>query len=201
MPSVNILKRKLVIVGDGACGKTCLLIVFTKGYFPRAYVPTVFENYACEVILDDRRIELALWDTAGQEDYDRLRPLSYPEANIVLICFSVDVPASLINVQEKWVSEVQHFCQNVPYVLVACKYDLRDDPDTILKLRKKGLSPVTEEEGRAVAKKIGAVKYVECSSKTGYGVDRVFMKATKASMKGLRKRRRDSIRHAQCCIV
>lgn len=46
-------------------------------------------------------MELALWDTAGQEDYDRLRPLSYPDSHVILICFAVDSPDSLDNVQEK----------------------------------------------------------------------------------------------------
>merc|ERR1711900_94574 len=95
------LRRKLVIVGDGACGKTCLLIVFSKGTFPEVYVPTVFENYVADVEVDGRHVELALWDTAGQEDYDRLRPLSYPDSHVILICFAVDSPDSLDNVQEK----------------------------------------------------------------------------------------------------
>ncbi|KAL6400805.1 ras family protein [Ilyonectria robusta] len=95
------IRRKLVIVGDGACGKTCLLIVFSKGTFPEVYVPTVFENYVADVEVDGKHVELALWDTAGQEDYDRLRPLSYPDSHVILICFAVDSPDSLDNVQEK----------------------------------------------------------------------------------------------------
>src|SRR6185312_12482140 len=93
--------RKLVVVGDGACGKTCLLIVFSSGTFPDMYIPTVFENYVSTIGVDGKNVELALWDTAGQEDYDRLRPLSYPDANVVLICFSIDHPGSLANVWEK----------------------------------------------------------------------------------------------------
>lgn len=176
------IRRKLVIVGDGACGKTCLLIVFSKGTFPEVYVPTVFENYVADVEVDGRHVELALWDTAGQEDYDRLRPLSYPDSHVILICFAVDSPDSLDNVQEKWISEVMHFCQGLPIILVGCKKDLRFDPKTIEELRKTSQRPVTPEEGMGVAQKIGAYKYLECSAKSGEGVREVFEHATRAAL-------------------
>ncbi|KAG5519149.1 hypothetical protein PMAC_002237 [Pneumocystis sp. 'macacae'] len=176
------LRRKLVIVGDGACGKTCLLIVFSKGSFPEVYVPTVFENYVADVEVDGKHVELALWDTAGQEDYDRLRPLSYPDSHVILICFSVDSPDSLDNVQEKWVPEVTHFCPGLPVLLVACKTDLRDDPKTIEELCKTSQRPVTVQEGQSIAAKIGAVKYLECSAKTNEGVREVFECATRAAL-------------------
>lgn len=57
-------RRKLVIVGDGACGKTSLLSVFAMGEFPRDYEPTIFENYVAEIRLDGKAVQLALWDTA-----------------------------------------------------------------------------------------------------------------------------------------
>ncbi|KAI9293917.1 hypothetical protein K502DRAFT_366302 [Neoconidiobolus thromboides FSU 785] len=176
------LRRKLVIVGDGACGKTCLLIVFSKGTFPEVYVPTVFENYVADVEVDGKKVELALWDTAGQEDYDRLRPLSYPDSHVILICFAVDSPDSLENVQEKWVSEVYHFCPGLPILLVACKIDLRNDQRTIEELRKNNQSPVTNDQGKACADKFGAYKYLECSAKNDQGVKEVFEHATRASL-------------------
>ena len=61
----------------------------------------MFENYVADVEVDGKHVELALWDTAGQEDYDRLRPLSYPDSHVILICFAIDSPDSLDNVQEK----------------------------------------------------------------------------------------------------
>ena len=61
----------------------------------------MFENYVTLVNFDGKLVELALWDTAGQEEYDRLRPLSYPESNVILIVFSVDFPVSLAKVQDK----------------------------------------------------------------------------------------------------
>ncbi|KAK0706789.1 GTP-binding protein RHO-1 protein [Lasiosphaeria miniovina] len=176
------LRRKLVIVGDGACGKTCLLIVFSKGTFPEVYVPTVFENYVADVEVDGRQVELALWDTAGQEDYDRLRPLSYPDSHVVLICFAIDSPDSLDNVEEKWYAEVQHFCRDVPIILVGCKMDLRYDPKTVEELRKINQAPVTPERGQKISDKIGAHKYLECSAKTNTNVRDVFEHATRAAL-------------------
>ncbi len=182
------IRKKLVIVGDGACGKTCLLIVFSKGAFPELYVPTVFENYVADVEVDGRRIELALWDTAGQEDYDRLRPLSYPDSNVILICFAVSAPDTLENVEEKWISEVLHFCQGVPIILVGCKIDLRNDPKTNQQLAKLGQKPVSTAEGQAVAEKIKALTYMECSAKLNQGVREVFETATRAALQTKEKK-------------
>lgn len=128
-------------------------------------------------MVDGKTINLGLWDTAGQEDYDRLRPLSYPGTNIFLICFSVVNPISLENVKEKWLPEVNHHCPNVPIILVGTKIDMRDDPAQIEKLKKQGLKPVTFEDGDAVRKQIKAEHYVECSAKTQTGIKEVFDKA------------------------
>uniref|UniRef100_A0A1I7T1P4 Ras-like GTP-binding protein Rho1 n=1 Tax=Caenorhabditis tropicalis TaxID=1561998 RepID=A0A1I7T1P4_9PELO len=167
------IRKKLVIVGDGACGKTCLLIVFSKDQFPDVYVPTVFENYVADIEVDGKQVELALWDTAGQEDYDRLRPLSYPDTDVILMCFSIDSPDSLENIPEKWTPEVRHFCPNVPIILVGNKRDLRSDPQTVRELAKMKQEPVKPEQGRAIAEQIGAFAYLECSAKTKDGIREV----------------------------
>lgn len=177
------MKRKIVVVGDGGCGKTCLLIVYAQNRFPEAYIPTVFENYVTNRQFDGKIIEIALWDTAGQEEYDRLRPLSYPESHVILIVFSVDFPVSLANVQDKWYPEVAHFCEGTPLILVATKTDLRRDDNTRRMLGAQGQKPVTPEQGAEVAQEIGA-KYIECSAKTGSGVQEVFALALRESMKG-----------------
>ncbi|EGN96231.1 hypothetical protein SERLA73DRAFT_185875 [Serpula lacrymans var. lacrymans S7.3] len=191
------VKKKLVVVGDGGCGKTCLLIVYAENRFPEAYVPTVFENYVTQVNYDGKVVELALWDTAGQEEYDRLRPLSYPESDVILIVFSVDFPASLGNVQDKWYPEVAHFCEGTPLILVATKVDLRRDDQTRRMLGAQGQSPVTPEQGADVAKEIGA-KYIECSAKTGSGVHDVFNLALRESMRG---RWGKLVKHRRCVVI
>lgn len=126
--SANI-RRKLVILGDGACGKTSLLNIFTRGYFPTVYEPTVFENYVHDVYIDESRVELDLWDTAGQEEFDRLRALAYENTHTVMLCFSVDSPSSLDNVQTKWLPEVKRNCPQASVVLVALKCDLREETE------------------------------------------------------------------------
>ncbi|KAG5448704.1 GTP-binding protein Rho1, variant 3 [Clonorchis sinensis] len=178
----SCVRKKLVIVGDGACGKTCLLIVFSKDQFPEVYVPTVFENYVADIELAGKRVELALWDTAGQEDYDRLRPLSYPDTDVILMCFSIDSPDSLENIAEKWVPEVRHFCGNVPIVLVGNKKDLRNDENTRADLKRMKQDTVKYEEALSVANSIGAYAYMECSAKTKEGVRDVFETATRAAL-------------------
>ena len=192
---IGTIRKKLVIVGDGACGKTCLLIVFSKDQYPEVYVPTVFENYVAEIEIEGKLIELALWDTAGQEDYDRLRPLSYPDTDVVLICYSIESIDSLGNIDEKWFPEVKHFCSNVPIILVGNKKDLRNDESTKQELLKSGLTPVRADQGRAMADKIGAYAYLECSAKTKEGVRAVFETATKASLE-FKKRKK-----SRCILI
>jgi Ras family protein A len=136
------------------------------------------------------QVELALWDTAGQEDYDRLRPLSYPDTDVILMCFSIDSPDSLENIPEKWTPEVKHFCPNVPIILVGNKKDLRNDLNTIRELAKMKQEPVRAEDGRAMKDRIGAYAYLECSAKTKEGVREVFETATKAALQMKKKKKR-----------
>lgn len=171
---------KLVVIGDGAVGKTCLLIAYANNRFPEDYIPTVFDNYVVNLTAGDQTIELGLWDTAGQEEYDRLRPLSYANANVFLVCFSVVNPVSFENVSAKWFPEVMHFCPEVPQLLVGTKMDLRRDENTLKKLRDANQVPISPEQGLELAKKIKAIKYMECSAKSGENLKSVFDESVKA---------------------
>jgi len=173
---------KLVVVGDGAVGKTSLLISYATGEFPTEYLPTVFENYTAQMKRDGGEVVLLhLWDTAGQEDYDRLRPLSYPGADIVLLCFSTISQASFDAIKEKWAPEIHHYIPNIPQLLVGTKIDLREakhpDPNS------GKFEPIQPQQGEAMSKEIGAVKYMEICSKTGQGVNEVFQEAVNLVLK------------------
>lgn len=168
---------KCVIVGDGAVGKTCLLISYTTNAFPEDYIPTVFDNYSANVMVDGKPINLGLWDTAGQEDYDRLRPLSYPQTDVFLVAFSLISRASFENVKQKWWPELKHHCPGVPMILVGTKLDLRSDQNTVAKLREKNQTPISFEEGVEMSRQIGATKYLECSALTQKGLKNVFDEA------------------------
>eukprot|EP01092_Planopodium_desertum_P002957 TRINITY_DN1502_c1_g2_i1.p1 TRINITY_DN1502_c1_g2~~TRINITY_DN1502_c1_g2_i1.p1 ORF type:complete len:205 (-),score=59.61 TRINITY_DN1502_c1_g2_i1:73-660(-) len=190
MAEADAQQIKLVVVGDGAVGKTCLLISYANNEFPEDYIPTVFDNYVCNLTAGDRKIELGLWDTAGQEEYDRLRPLSYSSANVFLICFSVVNPVSFENITAKWHKEVIHYCPNVPLILVGTKMDLREDPDTKEKLKGLGQDPISPAQGDSLAKKLSCVKYIECSAKTGENLKTVFDEAVKAVLFGTKQKKK-----------
>lgn len=192
---------KCVTVGDGAVGKTCLLISFTTDAFAGEYIPTVFDNYSANIMVDGQPYAISLWDTAGQEDYDRLRPLSYPQTDVFLVCFSVISPASLDNVGNKWFPEITHHCPRTPIVLVGTKIDLREDPVMIERLRHQyRCGPITMAQGMTKAKELGAVRYVECSAMTQHGVKEVFDEAIRTVIDPPIKSKKTST-HGKCELL
>jgi Ras-related C3 botulinum toxin substrate 1 len=167
---------KCVIVGDGAVGKTCMLISYTTNDFPKDYVPTVFDNYNASLEVDGEQINLGLWDTAGQEDYDRLRPLSYPQTDVFLVCFSIISLDSFTNVREKWYPEISHHAPSKPFILIGTKCDLRtentgDDQEF-----------VSCEAAENMAKELGAKRYMECSALKQIRLKEVFDQAVKSAL-------------------
>lgn len=144
-------------------------------------MPTVFENYSANVKVDNKIVALSLWDTAGQEDYDRLRPLSYPQTNIFLLCFSTVSTTSFKNIKTKWSPEVNHHCPT-KNLLVGTKTDLRACTEFLENLEEKGMRVVSTEEGQQLAAEIKAIKYMECSAASGEGLKEIFDYAIKSSL-------------------
>ncbi|XP_063070159.1 rho-related GTP-binding protein RhoE-like [Engraulis encrasicolus] len=163
MEHIHDMKCKIVVVGDSQCGKTSLLSVFAKDCFPEGYAPTVFENYTASFEIDTQRVELRLWDTSGSPYYDNVRPLSYPDADAVLICFDISRPETLDSVPKKWKGEIQEFCPNTKILLVGCKSDLRTDLCTFVGFSNHVPTPVSYDQGLNMAKQISA-PYLECSA-------------------------------------
>lgn len=152
--------------------KTCLLISYTTN-FPGEYMPAFFENSSVDVMVDGKEINLELWDTTGQEDYNQLQS----STDVFLVCFSIVSPSSFENVSAKWCPEISHHYPNTPVILVGTKLDLREDRETIDGLQQKNMAPISYEQGTAKAKEINAVKFMECSALTQKGLKSVFEEA------------------------
>ncbi|KAK2949908.1 putative Cell division control protein 42 like protein [Blattamonas nauphoetae] len=171
----GVTEAKVVVIGDGAVGKTCLLLSYTQNTFSDTYVATVFDNYESLQVVDGKTVKLQLWDTAGQEDYDRLRSLSFSETDVFLICFSVIDENSFKNIETRWIPEISEYVKDTPVVLVGTKGDYRASPPDDVTL-------ITKEQAEEMAKKLKLYEYVECSAKTQENLSNVFSAAAKAAL-------------------
>jgi len=165
---------KITVVGDTSVGKTSLLISYTTNSFPGEHVPTVFDNYSANAIVDEEPITLGLWDTAGSSEYNELRPLSYPGTDAFIVCYSIIDPNSLKCVSTKWVPEIQEHCPGVPIILVGTKLDLRNKPET----QPEGV--VSLKDAEDMTKQIKAVTLIECSALTQERLPDVFQQTIRA---------------------
>uniref|UniRef100_A0A6B2LJJ7 Uncharacterized protein n=1 Tax=Arcella intermedia TaxID=1963864 RepID=A0A6B2LJJ7_9EUKA len=171
------MQVKCVLVGDSKVGKTSLLYVYTHLSFPTEYLPRFMDTFTINAVINNQIIHLTLWDTVGEEQYDALRPLAYPQTDVFLCVFSVVHPSSYNHILTKWVPELSHLFLPAPMVLVGTQVDLRDDLEVVA---QKGNAPITYEKGLELSTTINAVKYLECSSLHNQGVKEVFEEAAKA---------------------
>lgn len=158
-------------------------IYYSYGHnsFPTEYVPTVFDNYSAIINKDDGKVvTLSLWDTAGQEDYDRLRPLSYPGTDVFLVCYSVVDPESFVNASKKWLPELKTTAQPVPTILVGTKLDLKNNEEY---LDEKNITPVETSEGEKCREEMGLYSFIETSALTQKNLKEVFDTAIVAVLK------------------
>ncbi|KAG8832112.1 GTP-binding protein Rho1 [Serendipita sp. 399] len=117
----------------------------------------------------------------------RLRSLYYLNASVLIINFAIDAPRSLEKVEQHWIEEVKELATHEdgwkpPIMLVGCKKETRADIQQLKRMQELGIVPVTVEQGREMGNRIGAAIYLECSAKTGEGVDEVFQHAARLSL-------------------
>eukprot|EP01084_Bolivina_argentea_P002831 5251_1 len=113
---------KCILVGDVGVGKTQMIISYI--YYGSEYIPTVFDNYFTNILVDGMEIHLGLWDIQCHKIYDKLRPLSYPQADVVIICFDIMNRESFKNTNIIWRKEIEHHLPEIPILLVGNKLDL-----------------------------------------------------------------------------
>ncbi|KAL4885849.1 P-loop containing nucleoside triphosphate hydrolase protein [Aspergillus karnatakaensis] len=195
---------KCVVIGDPNIGKTTLLIRYTTDKLtPPTELPAVCGNQVVKI----GPHTLSLFDTHHlEEDGHRLKPLIYPETDVLLLCFSlVRGLSTLENAKQKWLEEIQHFCPGTPFILVGLQKDLRDQPELGVLGQGYGVKTsrlekvVSEAEGRSVARRLGVSAYVECSSVTGEGVGEVFLETALAALRPVPEEKMEKKR--DFCVV
>lgn len=177
-------KIKLVIVGDGACGKTCSLNIFAGNEFPHNYEPTVFENYSVPIPLGRKILDIQIFDTAGQEEFAQLRQNAYDNTNVFILLHDITNNASFQNAIEKWLPEINGACPTAAVILVGNKSDLRDDIATVAKLNEEGIDMRTEADIKKMAMKTNAFAGIfEMSALENKGVKEAFLRGIEAGYK------------------
>eukprot|EP00026_Physarum_polycephalum_P000182 Phypoly_transcript_00182.p1 GENE.Phypoly_transcript_00182~~Phypoly_transcript_00182.p1 ORF type:complete len:2033 (+),score=208.26 Phypoly_transcript_00182:30-6101(+) len=174
------LRFKVVVVGDDILSakhrnlKTELLVTYSANAFPQDYVPTVFDNYKIQRFVNGHPVVVDFLNTAGQAEYDRLRPLSYANANLFMLVFSVVHDTSFESITTKWYSEVQQTCPEVPVLLVGLNTYNRNRISITTRQRSQGRKTISTEMGESLKERIDAVAYRECDASRGFGIKEMF---------------------------
>ncbi|XP_078534436.1 rho-related GTP-binding protein RhoH [Lissotriton helveticus] len=185
---------KCVLVGDSAVGKTALLVRFTSETFPDAYRPTVYENTGVDVFMDGIQISLGLWDTSGNEAFKGIRPISYQQADVVLMCFSVANHNSFLSLRHKWIAEVRSNLPKTPVIVVATQTDQRE-------MGPLRLSCINSADGKRLAQDLRAKGYLECSALSNRGVQQVFECAVRTAVNHAKKQARKRLFDFNQCTI
>ncbi|KAL0963092.1 hypothetical protein UPYG_G00349590 [Umbra pygmaea] len=194
-PSISCM-----VVGDGAVGKTSMIVSYTTNGYPTEYNQTGFDVFSGQVQVEETPVRIQLLDTAGQDVFDDFRSLSYTHTDVFLLCFSVVNPSSFHNITNKWIPEIRACNPSAPIVLVGTQSDLLSDVNVLINLACCGVKPVLAPVARRMAQKIRAADYVECSSLTQKNLKEAFDAAIFAAIKHktrLEKKRRLSDRRSK----
>lgn len=173
---------KCVLVGDPSVGKSWLITTYITSKNPEGYIPTLFNNFNKTVGVGDKRYNVTLWDTAGDEEYDNLRMLSFQETDVFLICYAVNNVLSFHN-SRKWIEQLAVY--NVPMILCGMKCDVVDG------------SIVDDALPKTLAQEYGLYGCIECSALEFINVRKVFTMAVEAALKP----RRSEFRCAWLCSL
>ncbi|CAI2380695.1 unnamed protein product [Moneuplotes crassus] len=191
---------KCVIVGDSKVGKTSILMSYGEDTMPDGHIPTVFENYTVAVKVDDQVVSLSLWDTAPHEEYDRLRPLSYPGTDVFIICYSVTDSKSFKNVMDKWVPEIKKNCSPTPIVLVGNKIDADKDKSNMHESISNTRSSNTMESCCDVLDQNDISSIITTSAATKENLDHLFETVIKVAIKHKYKSEEPNKKKKRCII-
>lgn len=178
----------IVVVGDGAVGKTCLLHSFTDKSFSNFYQPTIYDKESIDMILDGQKYTIQLHDTAGQEEYDKIRQQFYKRADCFLLCYCIDNNVSFENAASKWIPEIKTDPPK-PIVLIGTKLDMR----------KGKSSEVSTADGEKLKRSMNANSFVECSAKDGINVQLAVQEGVRACLMGVPEPEPDD--RCGCCTT
>ncbi|CAL1585943.1 unnamed protein product [Knipowitschia caucasica] len=172
-----------MLVGDPAVGKTSMVVSYTSNGYPAEYLQTGFDVFSGQVQVEGSPVKVQLLDTAGQEEFDEFRALSYGQTDVFLLCFSVVNPTSFHNITKKWIPEIRAHNPSAPIVLVGTQSDLLLDVNVLINLDSSNVSPIVKNRAKSMAEKIRAADYVECSSLTQKNLKEAFDAAIFAAIK------------------
>jgi small GTP-binding protein len=196
------IATRIIMIGDDGVGKTSFLLTYTSGTFPTSYLPDIFDNYLCRRSYNGIPMVVSLAeDAAGCAEYERVRPQNYKGTDVVLLAFSLVIPSSFESIQTKWFPEVHQYIPDAYIVLVGTQEDLRDYPSTRRDLKKKKLTPITDEQAEILRQTIGAKRYISCSSLTSYNVNKVMETAFAMMVSRVVESTLDDSKRRRCVLM
>jgi Ras-related protein Rab-1A len=190
---------KVVVTGDSAVGKSCMLARYTDGNYSDIYLSTIGVDFKIKTInIDDNIIKLQIWDTAGQERFKVIVNSYYRSSSVVCIVFALDSRESFMNVPNWYDEATRLSLDDTKVILVGCKSDLP--------------WAVREDEIKQMADDY-EMPWALCSARTGEGIEEVFNMLIRESADTMRKHRiqaalnesaaleMEKDRRNDCCVI